>query len=398
MYIFFILKIDLTQISCISGFMKLTTKSITAIALFQCSAAVVSAAPDFSLSIHGNMSAGFSDEGHEHTAIHGHDPNDDFTLQGVELGLSMRANEYLEGFIGANVYLTDEDEVDGEWEEGFLKFKNLPLGTEIRGGRYLNRLGTENNVHLHGWDFATASLSTGVFLGEDGLRTDGAELSWMRDYSAGEVSISGSYGKAVVHEHDDAGHGGHALEEESQELAYINGDLLSVRSQVTYGNTDFVQHRLGLGFAQGENGYGRDTELVGADYTFTWRENGVEKGGRAVSAGVEYFYRNVEWHDEVDPSITGDSSQHSIALKTSYAWNENWKLAARYEWMDAVSGSSFSLYDRERTSLALTHTRQLGDEWSTQARLQYNHDKVADESSNNLYLQLGFSFGGGEVR
>ena len=98
MYNFHQNKFDLMQISCISRCMKFTNKSISAVVLFHCSAAALSAAPDFSLSIHGNATAGVSDRGHEHTQTHGHDPNDDFNLQGIEVGLSVQVNEYLEGF------------------------------------------------------------------------------------------------------------------------------------------------------------------------------------------------------------------------------------------------------------------------------------------------------------
>ena len=40
---------------------------------------------------------------------HGHDPDEEITLQGVELGMSLRANEFLEGFINTNVFLSNDD-------------------------------------------------------------------------------------------------------------------------------------------------------------------------------------------------------------------------------------------------------------------------------------------------
>lgn len=400
--------------------MTLTNKSLVVLATLHSVNTTLTAAPDFSISIHGNASGGITDGDHQRTAIHAHDPNDDYNLQGIDVGLSMRANEYLEGFINFNTFLANEDELESEWEEGFLKFKNLPLpgeaGTlEVRAGFYLNRLGTENNVHLHGWDYANASLSTGLFLGEEGLRTQGVEVSWMKDLDAGNFSISASFGKAMEDDHghgDDDEHDGdhdedhdeghdddHDLANESRENAYFNDDLVSVRAQLLHNHTDFFQHRAGVSFAQGQNGFGRDTSLFGADYTFTWRENGVEKGGKQISTGIEYFYRDVEWQSEDDASHIGDTAQQSLAIKTSYAWNENWKLAARYEWVEGVSDQdAFSLEEYQRASLALTHTRVLSDDWSAQARLQYNYDKISNDNSNNLYLQLGFSFGGGEVR
>lgn len=390
---------------------------------------MVTAAPDFALSIHGNATAGITDRTHQRTAFHAHDPNKDYNLQGIDVGLNMRANEFVEGFLNFNTFLDREDELDSEWEEGFLKFKNIPLpgdaGTlEARAGFYLNRIGLENNVHLHGWDYVNANLSTGLFLGEEGLRTQGGELTWVKELDSGVFSISGSFGKAMEHDHDHGhGHDDHDHEEdhddhdedhddhdedhddhdhdgenESIENGYFNDDLVTVRAQLQHNSTDFFQHRAGVSFAQGENGYGRDTKLFGADYTFTWRENGIERGGKEISAGLEYFHRNIEWQDEMDVSEVGDTGQQSVALKTAYAWNENWKLAARYEWIEGAIGEVFYTDEYQRLSVALTHSKRFNDDWSTVTRLQFNHDKIGGTSGNNVYLQLGFNYGGAEVR
>ncbi|MGE9267568.1 MAG: hypothetical protein ACQKBY_05690, partial [Verrucomicrobiales bacterium] len=259
------------------------------------------------LSAHANTVVGTSSGDPGELAVHGHDPNQDATIQALELSLSVRANDYVEAFVGVNTFLNLEDELDGEWEEGFVKLKNLPGGFELRGGRYLNRLGSQNNVHLHGWDFVDANLSTGFFLGEDGLRTEGIELSWFGETGQARYGISTSFGNALEHSHD---HGGHAHEEhedhdhddhdhhdehedhdehghdeehdehgEAREMAYFVEDLVTTRAFVNYRHTDFHQHELGLSYAQGRNGYRRDTKLFGMDYEYQWRENGLEAGG-----------------------------------------------------------------------------------------------------------------------
>lgn len=413
------------QFSCISrGMTNHTTKSLAILALSVCASGVLSAAPDFSVSIHGNATAGITDGKHKKTGVHAHDPNKDYNLQGIELGLTMRANDYIEGFINFNTFLTGEDELASEKEEGFLKFKNLPLpgaaGTfEVRAGYFLNRVGTENNVHLHAWDYVNANLSTGLFLGEEGLRTEGAELSWVKEFESGVFSITGSYGKAMEHDHDhghgdehgdddghdddddhgdDDDHDEHGHEGESQELAYFNHNLVTVRAQLQYNSTDFIHHRAGFSYAQGDNGFGRDTSLIGADYMVTWRENGLEAGGKEISAGVEVFQRDVEWVDEDDASVLGDTKQQSFAVKTSYAWNANWSVGARYEWVEGAADGEFNIDKYQRASLALTHSKQLNEDWASVTRIQYNHDRIGGDSSNNVYLQLGFSYGGPEVR
>lgn len=352
----------------------------------------VYAEPDFSINIHGFATGGLTDRDIGAVAVHEHDPNDDFTLQAVEVELGVSVNEYIHGFVTGTAFTLEGSEgVETELEEAFIQLKNLPLGFEIRGGRYFNKIGFENNVHLHGWDFVNSNLSTGVLLGEEGLRTDGVELSWEKEYSSGAFGVSASYGEAVLHGEEEGEE--HDLAEESLELAFFSDDVFSVRPYVTYNKTDYFQHKLGVSAATGDNGFGRDTNILGADYTFTWRENGLEAGGKAASVGVEYFYRDVEFVDEDDASITGDSSQNSFAVRSVYTFNEHWSVAARYEYIDGVDGESFTLEERQRASLAVTYRKELNDHWGTHARLQYNHDKIEDDRSNNVFLQLGFSFG-----
>ena len=138
--------------------------------------------------------------------------------------------------------------------------------------------------------------------------------------------------------------------------------------------------------------------MFGADYLFTWRENGLEQGGKEITAGVDYIYRDTNWVDEDDASNLGSSDQHSIAAKASYSWNENWKVAARYEYLEGASSDVFNIDERRRASLVLQYARQLDEDWATQLRLQYNNDEVADERSSSAYFQVGFSYGGNEVR
>ena len=126
--------------------------------------------------LHMRAIAGESSADHlEDLASHGHDPNNNFALQGLELGTNLYYGDDISGFVNMNAFSTPDHEMEAEWEEGFLKYTGVD-GFEIRGGRFLNRLGGQNNQHLHSWDFVDANLSTGLFLGEEGLRTDGVRI------------------------------------------------------------------------------------------------------------------------------------------------------------------------------------------------------------------------------
>ncbi len=113
---------------------------------------------------------------------HAHDPNNNFAVQGLEPGLNLRVDDWLAGFTNINVFTDSNHEIDWELEEAFLKFKNLPGGFELRGGRMLARMGLQNNQHLHAWTLVNSNLTTSQFLGEEGLMSEGTELTWRKDF------------------------------------------------------------------------------------------------------------------------------------------------------------------------------------------------------------------------
>ncbi|MEN8772598.1 MAG: hypothetical protein ABF382_03525, partial [Akkermansiaceae bacterium] len=124
---------------------------------------------------------------------HAHDPNDNFAVQGFEPGLNLRIDDWLAGFTNINVFTDSNNDVDWELEEAFLKFKNLPGGFEFRGGRMLARIGLQNNQHLHAWTLVNSNLTTSQFLGEEGLMSEGVELTWRKDFDQGFFAISTNF-------------------------------------------------------------------------------------------------------------------------------------------------------------------------------------------------------------
>ncbi len=320
-----------------------------------------------------------SAESIEDLALHGHDPNKETALQGLDVGLNLRVDNWFAAFANVNTFTDAEGEFDAEWEEGFIKFMEISGGFEIRAGRFLNRFGLQNNVHLHRWDFVNSNLSTATFLGEDGLRTDGVELMWKKDFDLGFFSLNGSFGRAVS---DDHGHGeeeeehddddeeeeGHDDEEE-EEFALEN-DVVTVRALIGYNQTDFHQHRFGVNF-----GRDSDSQLYSADYQYTWRANGLETGGQEFTIGAEYFHLD-------------DTSEDGLMIFGSYRFNDPTVLHVRYE----------DYEHRDRFSAALTHRFDLNELSNVHVRLQYQHDKLEDRTDDSVFLQFGFHFGDGEVR
>jgi hypothetical protein len=63
-------------------------------------------------------------------------------------------------------------------EEAYLATRGLPLGLQVRAGKFLSGFGRMNEQHEHYWDFIGAPLPLSVFLG-DGLNEKGVRLTWV---------------------------------------------------------------------------------------------------------------------------------------------------------------------------------------------------------------------------
>ena len=358
------------------------------------------------LSAHLRVVGGATSGDFEELAVHGHDPNQDVLLQGLEVGANFRLSDHIEGFATVNVFTNVEDEIDAEWEEGFAKLKDLPGGFEIRGGRYLNRIGVQNAIHLHGWDFVDSNLVTATFLGEDGLVTEGGEVSWIWD---GPVTsaLSIAFGSAVEHDHDEEEHEDEEDEEEhghgGAEEAFFSDGVLTARWLTRWNYNDFHRHEWGLNFAFGENGYGRDSRIYSGDYYYTYRSNGLEAGGNFLRVGGEVYYREVEWFDE-EEGIGGEGDHWGAVVAATYGFADGWEASLRYGWLQGeASGPDadeiiFEIEERQRLTAALTRRFRIGENQSAFARVQANFDDLEEGNEQSVFLQLGFDWGGPEIR
>ena len=345
---------------------------------------------------HGNTSLP-ADE----VAFGGHDPSEDnFNFQGFEIGTNIHLGEYISGFATVNIFKRDGEDFESEFEEGFLKLQNLPGGFEIRGGRMLARFGDQNARHLHAWDFADANMTNVRFLGEDGFGYDGGELTWLVP-TPWQDALSIGFGSAVTHDHDEEGHDeeGHAEEEDGEdehghdeeaEMARPEKNIIVVRYQAQFGPSDFHRFQAGGSFLTGDNGFGMTTSIYGADFTYTWRENGFEPEGRQFRWRTEWLMRDVE-NDE------GGFEDSGFNTALLWEFSENWEAGLRYGYLEGVSDPE--LAERHRISPSLTKRFDLGDQLIGLVRLQYNHDDIKGHGTeDSVWLQFGFDWGPGEVR
>jgi hypothetical protein len=340
-----------------------------------------------------------------------HDPQrDGFTYQGFELGTSVRVGD-LEGFVAYHLgYEHEAGEWEDEWEEAFAKWKNLGQ-FELRGGKYLNRFGLQNTLHLHGWDWADQYLVSGRFLGEDGLTSIGGELNYYLPVQWTSL-LTFSVGEAPEESHE------HEEEEEGEETLF-EGEGAEARDLVLAGNwtnqanyNDFHQFRFGLSGAITDNGWERRNGIYAAHFEYQWREEGYALTGRYLRWRTEVMARRLgavsghlpgeeeheEEHGEEEegPAVRDTLSEWGGYTDLRYGWSaEGWQLGLRAEHVSGISEAG--LPGRTRISPGVAYF--LNPQRTVFLRVQYNYDRIASAGDeHSIWAQFGINWGGPEVR
>lgn len=129
----------------------------------------------------------------------GHDPTaNGFNLQQLELSFSSNVDPYF-GF-NANLVFGPEG---FELEEAYVSTLALPANLKVRAGKFLTKFGRLNSTHPHGWSFVDQPVVNGQFLGGDGKRGLGAEVSWLSPLPW-FLEVTGSANSAEAEEEEHA--------------------------------------------------------------------------------------------------------------------------------------------------------------------------------------------------
>lgn len=359
----------------------------------------------------------------------GHDPSrEDWTVQGIEPGISLRLTDHLEGFASGILFTDAEGEWDTELEELFGVVKDLPGGFDIRFGQMFNRVGIQNTHHLHSWDQTDYPMVLARFLGEDGLVTRSAELNWrapIGDPLTSTTQLTASYGE--VRPHDAHGHGGehevHGDEHDEHgdsfegEGAEFNDRVFSARLMHRHRFDDFTSVTFGGSYIYGDNEFGRQNQIGGLDAEYVWRENGLESGGRALRWRTELFVRDVaarsgelheehddhevddhadEDHDEAAEMVSRSFTEFGAYTSVVYEWNSHWDTGLRVGYVGGIS--ELGLDERIRISPSVTYYPDADRRFHLRGQYNFDHGSEAG-SEHSVWIQAGFSFGAGnEVR
>ena len=370
---------------------------------------------DFDIQLYGAAAFGQSSaDDLESIALGHHDPSrEGGTLQGLEAELSWKPSDHFSAFAIYNLSYGAEKELEYEWEEAFVTITPLPSTFSARAGKFFNRFGLQNHVHLHGWDFVDLPISSALFLGDDGMMTEGVDFTWQKSFDQWTFVVNTAYGKASSHEHDEEHahddeehehdeeehehdeeeHEHDEEEHEHDEEEHEHGEFEEaffakqsgmIRLEGRYAVNDFHEHQFVSSLAWGENGFEGDTTLMALSYQYQWRENGFESGGRAFRWRTEFLYRWVDAAEE----FTNTIDHWSGYTEGVYTMNEHWDAGLR---LAHVSESeTIELSSRTRVSPVLTWYPQKDRNLSL--RLQYNYDEFDSTSEHSVWLQVRFGF------
>lgn len=98
-----------------------------------------------------------------------------FTVQEAEIGIQAVVDPYFRG----DLFLTIPNLQGLEVEEGYVTSTSLPANLQVKAGIFRSALGRQNGQHLHGQDFTRRPLINEAYLGADGLRSPGLQVSWL---------------------------------------------------------------------------------------------------------------------------------------------------------------------------------------------------------------------------
>jgi hypothetical protein len=351
----------------------------------------------------------------------GHDPkNRGFTLQNVELTLSGVVDPYLRGDAHVILLITEEGETAIELEEAYLTTLSLFGGLQIRGGQFFTTFGRLNPMHPHAWDFVDQPVVNSRFMGPDGLRNPGLEISWLSPlpiYLEVTFSAQNSQGETAPSFRSSPGEelaGRPILESEVSsflDLAHLG------RALTAFEITDASTLLLGLSALVGNNASGEETrtEVYGVDLYFKWRPPDGDRGWPFVKLQTEAMFRRYQAGaiEAIDASGTAlrvpEETLEDAGLYSQVVigFARPWTIAARYDFARGEP-STFELpaleprsYDsrtdplrdtRHRASIAATY---YPTEFS-KLRLQYAFDRaefLEERSAHSMYLQAEILLG-----
>ena len=326
-----------------------------------------------------------------------------FTIPNAELTLDGAVDPYFKGFANIVYKLDSGGETGVELEEVYFLTTSLGWNLQLKGGQFLTEFGRQNSQHPHSWSFVDQPLVLNRMFGPDGLRSQGARLSWLvptRWYTEAMVSVLNSAGGTAFSFRSDESaeiHGGVPV---TRDVRRLSDFLIVPRITASFDLTNTQTLLVGASAAFGPNNSGpaARTRIYGADLYWKWKSATASAGFPFVSFQTEALFRQydaAERGSAEDPVVTLPGQRlRDRGFYSQLLWGFKPRMVAGLRG-DFVNGSSAAFdaalrAERYRVSPNLTW---YPTEFS-KVRLQYNYDhRRAIGSDHSLWLQFEFILG-----
>ncbi len=336
-----------------------------------------------------------------------HDPQQrGFNARNIELALDGAVDPYFEGFANIVFKLDNDNETEVEVEEAFMQTTNLPFNLQLKAGQFFAAFGRLNPVHPHAWDFADAPLVSGLFLGPDGLRGVGAQISWTLPlpwYSqlifAGQNGRGGT-GFSFRNPGDDGIFFDRVTTDREarglQDFVWIP----RWENSVDLSPTQVVLAGVSGAFGSNETGANSRTQIYGADLFYKWKSSHAEGGFPFVKWQTEAMYRRFEAGRGVDQSFPVAETFHDWGMYSQVLWGfkKGWVAGIRGDYLH-MTDSEFTDDDERQTRSRISANLTWYPTEFSKLRLQYNHDFLeenfflSEREVDSIFLQFEFILG-----
>ena len=326
-----------------------------------------------------------------------------FTIPNVELTFEAAVDPYFKAFSALVYKLDAKGETGVELEEAWAQTTSLPWNLQAKAGQFLTEFGRQNAQHPHAWAFVDQPLALNRMFGPDGLRGQGAKLSWLLPtdvYTEAMVSIINSAGGTTSSfRNEESGdiHGGIPVQRPVNSFT----DLLIVprlTTSVDLTETQTVVLGASAGFGPNNSGPSAHTQVYGIDAYYKWKALAGQAGFPFASWQTEVIGRRYDAaarNSLLEPAATLPAETlRDWAAYSQVLWGIRPRIVAGLR--GEIARGSTSAFasdlrlDQERVSPNFTW---YPSEFS-KLRLQYNYDHRAGlGSDHSVWLQFEFMMG-----
>lgn len=337
----------------------------------------------------------------------GHDPSQrGFSLRNAELALDGAVDPYWKGFANIVLMTEPDEETAIELEEAYVLSTGLGGGLQLKAGRFFAEFGRQNNQHPHTWAFVDQPLVLNRMFGEDGLRQNGARVSWLAptetytELALGVFNGQGGDAYSFRHTGEPDADGVNRLYGRATTDRALRGagDLLFVpRLASSFELTEAQTLVVGASAALGPNDTGADTRTIiyGGDVFWKWKPARADAGWPFVTWQTEVLARNFEAGADPNAALPAETL-HDWGVYSQIQWGfvRGWAVGVRGEYVTGDETASPEVNaERPTETRAAVNVTWFMTEFS-KLRLQYNHEWREDAADGDaLWLQMEFMLG-----